>query len=269
MHALVRKKSSRFAVATGLALGAVGAVVVFTQSTPVTQIHSCVSKGLLGLGAGAIRIVAAPGACNANETALSWNQQGPQGLQGIQGPPGADGAPGAPGQQGPPGEQGPRGEQGPPGEQGPKGDPGSPVPTVAGSIENIASTFIDPNGFATVASLTGSGGSGLLTIPFPARLFVQGIVGVSASEPAASATCQVVLVGVGEDPPRTLISVAHVRLRGGDVNDRSIDTLPLVGARLNPPIPAGTYDVAVECVAGGDAGVRFDSTGMSILAIPE
>jgi hypothetical protein len=110
----------------------------------------------------------------------------------------------------------------------------------------------------------------LLTIPFPARVFVQGTVGVSSSEPSASATCQVVLVDVvGQDLPRTLFTVAHARLRGGDANDRSIDTLPLVGARVNPLIPAGTYDLAIECVAGADGAVSFGSTHVSILAMPE
>ena len=41
--------------------------------------------------------------CNTNEAPITWNQQGPPGLQGSQGPQGPAGAPGAAGAQGPPG----------------------------------------------------------------------------------------------------------------------------------------------------------------------
>lgn len=46
-------------------------------TTPTDQIHACVNNGfLLGLGTGAVRIVAAGTACNAGETALAWTQTG-------------------------------------------------------------------------------------------------------------------------------------------------------------------------------------------------
>lgn len=266
MHALVRNRSSRLAVVTALALGAVGAVVVFTQSTPVTLIHSCVSKGLLGLGAGTIRIVSNPGACNANETALSWNQQGPQGpqgLQGIQGPPGADGAPG---QQGLPGEQGPRGEQGLPGEEGPKGDPGSPTPAVVASIGTIGLTGLNQPTFEPVGSLSGNGGSGLLTIPFDAKILVQATVGLGSSAQRAVVSCEVQLANVGAGTPFTGISPFHVvSLRGGGDEGSEIATLPLV---TTTQVPAGTYDIAIACgVSGG--GATVGPTKVSILALPE
>jgi hypothetical protein len=66
-------------------------------------IHACVTKGLVGVGAGVIRIVASPTSCTANEDPLSWNQVGPQGVRGPAGPMGL------------PGPQGPMGPQGPPG----------------------------------------------------------------------------------------------------------------------------------------------------------
>jgi hypothetical protein len=59
--------------------------------------------------------------CTNRETAISWNQEGPQGAQGL---PGADGAPGPAGESGPQGEKGDPGPQGPAGPAGPQGPAG-------------------------------------------------------------------------------------------------------------------------------------------------
>ncbi len=56
--------------------------------------------------------------CKSNETALNFNQTGPQGPQGLQGPQGATGAPGAAGPQGPAGPEGLQGATGPAGASG-------------------------------------------------------------------------------------------------------------------------------------------------------
>jgi Collagen triple helix repeat (20 copies) len=99
----------------------------------VTVIHACVSKGLLGVGQGAIRIVSDTSLCHDYEAPLSWSQQGPKGDPGVPGPTGATGpqgergATGAVGPQGPKGDTGatgPAGPAGPVGPQGPKGDKG-------------------------------------------------------------------------------------------------------------------------------------------------
>ena len=65
--------------------------------------------------------------CTSRETAVSWNQEGPQGEAGPAGEPGPAGADGAMGPAGPAGEPGARGAQ------GEKGDTGRArrVPTVA------------------------------------------------------------------------------------------------------------------------------------------
>jgi hypothetical protein len=66
--------------------------------------------------------------CKSNESALSWNQTGPQGIQGEPGPQGETGSPGPKGDQGEPGPQGVQGLPGPqgePGAEGPQGPPGS------------------------------------------------------------------------------------------------------------------------------------------------
>lgn len=88
---------------------------------------------------GALRVVDAA-SCAKGETALSWSQRGPQGLQGpkgeqgpqgLQGAKGDTGAAGADGAAGPQGARGEAGPQGPKGEQGPqgaKGDTGADGP---------------------------------------------------------------------------------------------------------------------------------------------
>ncbi len=106
-------------VIAGLGGGAVWAAV--STSPGDTQIHACVSKGILGLGQGNVRIVPDPSRCRHNEDPLSWNQQGPAGPQGPGGSPGAPGASGPTGPQGPDGRQGPAGEAGPAGPPGPTG----------------------------------------------------------------------------------------------------------------------------------------------------
>jgi Collagen triple helix repeat (20 copies) len=75
------------------------------------------------------------GKCPRGETALSWNQTGPQGPAGQAGPAGPAGPVGATGAQGPAGPVGPAGATGPAGPVGPAGatGPAGPVgPTTAG-----------------------------------------------------------------------------------------------------------------------------------------
>jgi hypothetical protein len=65
-------------------------------------------------------------ACKNGDTPVSWNQEGPQGLQG---PAGAQGEQGVPGDAGATGPMGPQGDQGPMGPVGPQGEPGPVGPT--------------------------------------------------------------------------------------------------------------------------------------------
>lgn len=111
--------------AAGLAgvLGGAGAVAV-AQVDDEQQIHACVSPGLLGLGAGNVRIVDDPGDCSAREDPLSWNQQGVPGDPGPRGPAGPAGPAGPEGPEGLAGPAGPVGPDGPPGPAGPEGPAG-------------------------------------------------------------------------------------------------------------------------------------------------
>jgi hypothetical protein len=107
-------RSLLVASAAGLALVAGGIGYAAAAEDGGGVIHGCVSKGLLGIGQGQLRVLPAGGKCTANETPLNWNQQGQPGPQGPAGPQGAAGPAGAPGSPGPAGPQGPAGRQGDP-----------------------------------------------------------------------------------------------------------------------------------------------------------
>lgn len=106
------------AVAGAFLLAGIGAAYAALQDGKGV-IHACVD------GKGATRIIdVSVDACKKGETAISWNQTGPQGPAGSQGTPGADGTPGAQGAPGLQGAAGPAGAAGPPGAGGPPGQQG-------------------------------------------------------------------------------------------------------------------------------------------------
>lgn len=121
----------------GLALGVILASGIVAglaaaHGGDATKVHACVSRGLLGVGAGSVRIVGANENCSGNETALDWNIQGVPGQQGLPGPKGDKGDPGAQGPAGPAGQPGPAGQTGPAGQAGatgPAGPAGPPGPS--------------------------------------------------------------------------------------------------------------------------------------------
>jgi Collagen triple helix repeat (20 copies) len=78
-------------------------------------------NGCYGKHLGLLRVIDSESeeACRPFETAISWNQAGPEGPPGAQGLPGVDGQAGAQGPSGPPGPQGPQGAVGPQGPAGP------------------------------------------------------------------------------------------------------------------------------------------------------
>lgn len=86
--------------------------VLFTSIIAFASIPGAngVIYGCYSNSSGTLRVIDNSTAqCKSNETALNFNQTGPQGLQGIQGPAG------------PAGPQGPQGETGAPGPAGPSG----------------------------------------------------------------------------------------------------------------------------------------------------
>jgi hypothetical protein len=81
-------------------------------------IHGCYTNAINGQSTLTLLDTAAGKSCRANQTAITWNQTGPQGLQGPQGLKGDTGATGPVGPTGPQGPQGDTGPQGPPGPAG-------------------------------------------------------------------------------------------------------------------------------------------------------
>jgi Collagen triple helix repeat (20 copies) len=113
MNVLSRKSWWVVGLVASLAI----AVVTIVQATiPDTSgvIHACYRAN------GNLRLVD-KSSCTSSETALTWNQAGPQGPAGATGPVGAPGPQGAPGPAGTPGPQGASGPQGQPGTPGPAG----------------------------------------------------------------------------------------------------------------------------------------------------
>jgi hypothetical protein len=112
------KKSRMIAIAAGIPL-LMGGVAYAAAPAADTTIHGCVSK-LTGV----LRVPASGGSCVWGETAISWNQTGPQGPvgpQGAQGVPGQNGADGVNGADGLNGRDGTDGRDGAPGPAGPAG----------------------------------------------------------------------------------------------------------------------------------------------------
>lgn len=111
----------------GILIGGVATAGIAVASIPDPEgvINACIKKG-------AIRIIdTAEETCKANETELSWNQQGADGAPGPQGPAGPEGSAGPAGPagpEGPGGPEGPAGAMGPAGPEGPAGPAGPEGP---------------------------------------------------------------------------------------------------------------------------------------------
>jgi len=122
-HRISRKhrRLGRRTLVTGAACLAVliagGSVALATIPSSGGAITGCYAKR-----DGSLRVIDAPSAsCKSTETALTWNQTGPQGPQGATGPQGPQGDQGVQGSQGLKGDTGPAGPAGPQGPQGPQG----------------------------------------------------------------------------------------------------------------------------------------------------
>jgi type VI secretion system secreted protein Hcp len=111
--------------------GLVAGVAVATIPDSGGVIHGCMANGsgLLGPAKGTVRIIdTATDKCQANETAVQWNQTGPSG---------------------------PAGAQGPAGPQGPKGDPGASASVACPPPATAAPTGASVSIFAKVAGAPG------------------------------------------------------------------------------------------------------------------
>jgi Collagen triple helix repeat (20 copies) len=134
---MIKNRMVIIAGATALVLAAGGgAAYAASASIPDSAgvIHGCYKP--TGNGSvsqlGVIDTALPGGTCPKGQTALSWNQAGPQGPAGATGPAGPPGPQGATGAAGATGPQGPAGPAGATGPQGPAGQQGAPGPSTAG-----------------------------------------------------------------------------------------------------------------------------------------
>lgn len=116
-HKTKRRRLGLAAIVTGLAALATG-VAYATIPAASGVIHGCYNTN--PSSAGTLRVIDTDNGatCAKNETALNFNQTGPQGPQGLKGDIGDTG---------PQGETGATGLQGPVGPKGDKGDPGTSI----------------------------------------------------------------------------------------------------------------------------------------------
>ena len=156
---VTRRRSHRLRLALGAIIGAgtLGAAGVAIAGIPG---QGGVFNGCYSNANGGLRVIdsAAGDACRSNETAIQWNQAGPQGPAGPQGSAGPAGSAGPVGPQGPAGPEGLAGAQGPAGPAGPGGATGYEVVRANGEFNSAdfkAQSATCPGGKKAV----GGGGS--------------------------------------------------------------------------------------------------------------
>jgi hypothetical protein len=185
---------------------------------------------------GVLRVIDADAGqtCHATkETAIEWNQRGPEGPVGATGPRGAVGA------------------QGPQGDRGPAGPTAS---SLAGSYEVNGGLLLPPIGAVTVVSLEHSPRSeGKLVMPFDGRVMASATVElwvrslVPGTTPVTGASCEL-QIAYGS----TYRSMHPSGAPGFHTTGRT-SIASVVGAA---DVPAGTYDVRVVCSGQGSEDVE-------------
>lgn len=132
-----------------LALGA-GAILVVSVGVAYAAIPASngTINGCYSGGQGQLRVIDAESGetCKSNETAISWNQQGPQGIPGAIGPQGLQGIQGQQGETGATGATGATGPQGPAGNAGEDGADGTPFDGTFTSPNGLYSLTVDNSG---------------------------------------------------------------------------------------------------------------------------
>jgi hypothetical protein len=232
----VAGKTRSLAIAGAIAVLALGVPVAYATIPSNNIIDGCYSRS-----GGALRVIDGTVTnCSKNETALSWNVQGPQG------PTGPQGATGATGPTGPQGPEGPQGPAGPTGPQGPAGAAGSSVRitfkasyTFTGpNYEQILSTSLPEGTFALVGrvALTGlmTGGAGAWETGCQLR---DGATPIGAASDSRDA-------GTNDfTPETTLVSIGVIS------------------------VPAGGKTVALWCFNKGSATGLLANPGADLMSI--
>jgi hypothetical protein len=161
---------ARSRLGSASALG--GSLLILSGAIAMASIpdSSGLINGCFKAANGQLRVIdPATDSCLPTETAISWNQIGPQGPIGSAGAIGPQGPQGA---VGPAGPQGPKGDPGAPGAQGAQGAAGPPGPALTSldSLNGVSCT--SPNGTGSVAVVYG-----------PPNIFGQGTVSLVCVPP--------------------------------------------------------------------------------------
>ncbi len=165
----------------------VGAGTFALANSNDTVYYACVNNS-----SGTIHVVDSRDSCDRNETLISWNLRGPQGLQG---PKGDTGAQGDVGPQGPAGLQGPQGPAGQDGATGTfSGSFASPnglyqlqvtntgiqlVDNTAGALVKLSGGVVTISG--GVVGISGTDGAGLVSISSSGSTFISSVNSMSIS----------------------------------------------------------------------------------------
>jgi hypothetical protein len=144
MGARLPRPQGRVLVVTAIGMALVCAGIAYSSSSrsaTTTTLTACVKQGN-----GGMRLVGAATDCKNDESAVTWNVQGPKGDPGPQGP------------QGPPGDKGDKGDPGTPGTPGTNGTNGTDG-TNGISVTSVALGTGDancPNGGSAFTSASGT-----------------------------------------------------------------------------------------------------------------
>lgn len=168
------------------------------------------------------------------------------------------------------GPTGPAGAAGAKGDAGAKGETGAPGPTASGYAKGQnEATFVNSSADVTAVQLTGTGGTGLLSTAFAARLHIDGVVRLrnntgSGNRDQSGCRPQVSSNGgaFSDAGPEML------GLTNGDntINDEA--SIPITGAIT---IVAGSYDVRIVCKRVASSGTanqnKFNGNALSVIAV--
>jgi Collagen triple helix repeat (20 copies) len=212
----------------GLMIGLVGSMAYASIPGPGGVINACYVKT-----GGDLSIIDSTQTCKSNQTAITWNQTGPQGPQGPAGPAGPAGPQGLQGDKGDPGPTGPAGPVGP---QGPKGDTGATGP-------------VGPQGPVGATGPAGLSGYQRVTKNFGRWTFG------AAGSPTESATFDIVCPGGkkvlgGGASVNSLSGHPNIVQSGGPINDGGADATWLVTLANNSSAPVTVLvQMAATCAS--------------------
>jgi hypothetical protein len=226
---LKRIKSAVLPLSTkALVVGLMVAALLVAAAGFVAAQDSTMIKGCYDKKTGLLRYLQSGSSCRSTETAISWNQFGPQGPQGEKG------------QQGDLGPQGPQGAQGPQGPQGEKGETGSQGPRGPSNAY-----FTAPNSLMLSSTPTE-----VAILNLPSGNADKYLVSVSMELANTASTSQRVLCGVDTSAPAAIAAFRET-VGGGSPAD------PNTGTPAAPNTSTMTVTLPLELTTGTAQNVRF------------